>query len=270
MDLGGNERYFYLIKIIRLFNGFKIFSVPALMMKMKVINNKIIDKMIKNDKEKAEDTLEDNNNISSLILFNFFMSTFKLAIIILNISYFMGIGWYIYVDLIRKYKEWQLDNQQVNAASNYNKEFFLETFELSSRDPAFVNKSNAYLAITCTYYAFTSLSTVGFGDYNPRSDEERAVCAFILLFGVAIFSYMMGIFIDMLGTRDALYATLDDGDNLTRFFGMMNHFNNNRDINTDLMKRIENHFDYKWNNDKNQAYYTEDDQAMLDQLPDEV
>ena len=111
MDLGGNERYFYLIKIIRLFNGFKIFSVPALMMKMKVINNKIIEKMIKYDKDKAEDTLEDNNNISSLILFNFFMSTFKLAIIILNISYFLGIGWYIYVDLIRKYKEWQLDNQ---------------------------------------------------------------------------------------------------------------------------------------------------------------
>ena len=48
------------------------------------------------------------------------------------------------------------------------------------------------------YYAFTSLSTVGFGDYHPRSDEERLFCAMILLFGVAIFSYMMGIFIEIL------------------------------------------------------------------------
>ena len=86
------------------------------------------------------------------------------------------------------------------------------------------------MAITCTYYAFTSLSTVGFGDYHPRADEERLLIAFILLFGVAIFSYMMGIFIDMLGTRDQLYADLDDGDNLTKFFGMMAHFNNNKDI----------------------------------------
>ena len=50
------------------------------------------------------------------------------------------------------------------------------------------------------YYAFTSLSTVGFGDYHPRSDEERVLCAFILLFGVAIFSYIMGNFIEMIGT----------------------------------------------------------------------
>lgn len=48
------------------------------------------------------------------------------------------------------------------------------------------------------YFAFTSLSTVGFGDFNPRGDIERILCAFILLFGVAIFSYIMGNFIDIL------------------------------------------------------------------------
>ena len=49
-----------------------------------------------------------------------------------------------------------------------------------------------------TYFAFTTLSTVGFGDYHPRSDSERAVCAIILLVGVAIFSYIMGNFIEIL------------------------------------------------------------------------
>jgi hypothetical protein len=49
------------------------------------------------------------------------------------------------------------------------------------------------------YFAFTSLSTVGFGDYAPRGNIERFFGAFMLLFGVAIFSYIMGNFIDMIG-----------------------------------------------------------------------
>ena len=44
------------------------------------------------------------------------------------------------------------------------------------------------------YFAFTTLSTIGFGDFHPRSDSERLVVALIFLFGVAIFSYVMGNF----------------------------------------------------------------------------
>ena len=54
------------------------------------------------------------------------------------------------------------------------------------------------------YFAFTSLSTVGFGDYNPKSDIERVLCSFVLMFGVSIFSYIMGIFIEILGEIKAL------------------------------------------------------------------
>ena len=42
-----------------------------------------------------------------------------------------------------------------------------------------------------TYFAFTSLATVGFGDINPRSNIERLLGAFMLLIGVAIFSVFM-------------------------------------------------------------------------------
>jgi len=45
-----------------------------------------------------------------------------------------------------------------------------------------------------TYFAFTTLSTVGFGDLAPRSDVERIACAFILMMGVAIFSVFLGNF----------------------------------------------------------------------------
>jgi voltage-gated potassium channel len=42
------------------------------------------------------------------------------------------------------------------------------------------------------YYALTSLSTIGFGDYYPKTDAERLYVSFMLLFGVAIFSFIMG------------------------------------------------------------------------------
>ena len=48
------------------------------------------------------------------------------------------------------------------------------------------------------YFAFTSLSTVGFGDFAPRSDLERVIGAFVLLFGVAIFSLIMANFMEIL------------------------------------------------------------------------
>jgi len=48
------------------------------------------------------------------------------------------------------------------------------------------------------YFFFTTLSTVGFGDLHPRSDAERILMAFLMLLGVAVFSYVMGNFIEIL------------------------------------------------------------------------
>jgi len=80
------------------------------------------------------------------------------------------------------------------------------------------------------YYAFTSLSTVGFGDLHPRSDVERIFCSFMLMFGVAIFSYIMGIFIEVLEKSKASAADLDDLEMLSKFFGLMKHFNKGKPL----------------------------------------
>jgi len=124
--------------------------------------------------------------------------------------------------------------------------------------------------VAVVYYAFTTLSTVGFGDYNPRSDLERVTCAFILIFGVAIFSYMMGIFIEILGKYQDLNAELDEGDSLSRFFGMIKNFNNGVDIDKELRDRIESYFEYRWDKDLNQAVNDEEEEKLLQQLPNDV
>jgi hypothetical protein len=90
------------------------------------------------------------------------------------------------------------------------------------------------------------------------------------LFGVAIFSYIMGIFIGILEQYKNLNADLDDGDNLSKFFGLLRRFNDNVPIKVQLKEQIEKHFDYKWKKDKNQSVDDDEEVEMLNQLPDEV
>lgn len=49
--------------------------------------------------------------------------------------------------------------------------------------------------IKMTYFAVTTLTTVGFGDFHPRSDFERVIITIEMLFGVAIFAFFLGEFI---------------------------------------------------------------------------
>lgn len=47
------------------------------------------------------------------------------------------------------------------------------------------------LTIKAMYFALTSLSTVGFGDYYPINNFERLLTSFVLLIGVMLFSYVL-------------------------------------------------------------------------------
>ena len=41
------------------------------------------------------------------------------------------------------------------------------------------------------YYISTTLSTVGLGDFHPKSDNERVLISIYMLFGYLIFSYLI-------------------------------------------------------------------------------
>lgn len=70
--------------------------------------------------------------------------------------------------------------------------------QLVIRDPTFcqINFDDSMTKdeklIKVWYYAITTLSTIGFGDMSPISAQERLVACFILLIGVAVFSFIMG------------------------------------------------------------------------------
>ena len=89
------------------------------------------------------------------------------------------------------------------------------------------------------YFVFTSLSTVGFGDFNPKSNIARIITVVMLLFRVSIFSYIMGNFLEMTQKIKEIKKEFDDGDNLSKFFGVLEKFNNNKPFDIDLKRRIE-------------------------------
>ena len=107
------------------------------------------------------------------------------------------------------------------------------------------------------YFAFTSLSTVGFGDFHPVNDSERMLCSVLLLFGVSIFSYIMGIFIEILEEVKQMNQGLDEGEALSKFFLILQKYNNSKPINMKFQNSIQAHFDYRWDNDKSVALHTQ-------------
>ena len=60
------------------------------------------ERKIKNDPNVGEDTINDHNNIEEIMLTGYTLKTLKLVIIILNLSYFLGLVWIIFCKLTEK------------------------------------------------------------------------------------------------------------------------------------------------------------------------
>ena len=94
---------------------------------------------------------------------------------VITLSYFTGVIWLIICDLSYEYMR---DDYEQGLT---NQKFFIIEFNLDQY-------TNLEVMIKAQYYMLTSLSTVGFGDYNPKSDVERIACGFVLLIGIIIFN----------------------------------------------------------------------------------
>ena len=114
--------------------------------------------------------------------------TIRLIMIIAVITYFTGMIFYIFSDITSDIRKYSDNKDEYSYDFNDN---FIEKFDFASKDT--YNR-----AIIMVYFTFTSLSTVGFGDYHPRSDSERIIIAIVLLFGVAIFSFVLGNFTEIM------------------------------------------------------------------------
>jgi hypothetical protein len=60
------------------------------------------------------------------------------------------------------------------------------------------------------YFSFTTLSTVGFGDYYANNSGERIFMVFIMVGGIMCFSYIMGLFTEILNVFFEINLDFDE------------------------------------------------------------
>lgn len=252
---GKNSKLFQLIKIMRLSKGIYLLSSNQFMAQIKRVYQKKLENLILTDPDLKDNMDIDNNNIMSILIISYFFKTFKVIAVVLTMSYFIGMFWYIFCELSLRDPPPLGENGEPTE-----NEGFLVEYELKEKTPL----ENTIIVM---YFAFTTLSTVGFGDYAPRSNAERLVFTWVLLGGVAIFSYIMGVFIEILQSIFALTADVQDDESLSRWFGLIKRFNYGRPVSQELKEKIEQYFTYRWTNDKNIAICTEADLKIFDELP---
>jgi hypothetical protein len=178
------------IKCFRVIKGFAVFNVHVLMLRLKKFRIQKSAKRCRSDPKYAIDMLEDHNEIKKLIYFDYFLIILKLVLQIINITFFFGLLWFVFCDLTESLHAIDpLWSPMLNFEESFvNNEDFLN-YALDMRALEVWNQ----LLIIC-YFSLTTISTVGFGDFNPRSDYERLAAVGVLLFGVIIFSYVLGNF----------------------------------------------------------------------------
>jgi len=75
------------------------------------------------------------------------------------------------------------------------------------------------------YFSWTTLSTVGFGDFYPYSNIERVVMSITFLVGVSVFSFIIGELLEAFDKTKSLFEENEDADNLSKFNGLLKKFN---------------------------------------------
>ena len=178
----------------------------------------------------------------------------RLGGIILGTSYLLGMSWYIFSDIEQSHPDTFLDSTG---------EMFYTEYGLGER-------SKLEVCSGMIYYAFTTLSTVGFGDFHPKNNTERALTSMILLFGVIVFSYLTGNFLELVNGYQVLLWENEDGENLSRFFGLLAKYNNGQPLKRVFIDEIESYFEFYWAHDKQASLALESDLRFFDELPREI
>lgn len=86
------------------------------------------------------------------------------------------------------------------------------------------------------------------------------------MFAVAIFSIIMGNFIEILMARNNLESTGNHKD-LSKWIALLTKFNDQKPLSRELIVKIEDFFDYFWDNNPLMASKSAEDLRFINELP---
>lgn len=186
----------FLVKLLRLIDSLdKVTKAQNLKSIFRMLNQKLW-VIVSQECDCRE---EDHNKIEALHVTSYLLKIIVLMINIFNFTYLVGGVWWIITESVEDFyydKEFSNLTPQQLADMGLGSQFQVY-YGLIYHD----RDTNL---VTQIYFAFTTMSTVGFGDYAPRSNIERVIGSFMLLLGVAIFSYILGSFQQLIRHFQAL------------------------------------------------------------------
>ena len=93
------------------------------------------------------------------------------------------------------------------------------------------NKTAYEKILIAAYFAITSLTTTGFGDFYPVNNTERLIYSFIMLFGITIFAFFIQEIQKMFFIITNIEGIYNGDKSVSQFFVLMMKFNYGFQIN---------------------------------------
>lgn len=165
---------------------------------------------------------------------------FQLILMTVIITFLVGCFFYGYAK--------NLSNKLFGGTTNFIYTYDLEYPMVDNvQEPS---KSIQYRLITSCYFSLTTLSTVGYGDLSPKSNEERLFGVVVMLCGVAFFSLIMGSFIEIISTFNQNLSNEEQTFELHNWMTLLTRFRDSKPLPNQLYRQINQHFKYYWANNR--------------------
>ena len=148
----------------------KMLRLPRLLRIQKLFDTRNIKRLIKSFQGRITKTSQIIEIYNKLNMYKLL----RLFVMLTLFTYFLGCFWYLISS--------EQESDEVVMDETWYSTFNLEQYTIMNR-----------LVVSC-YYTLTMLSTVGYGDMYPISNLEKLVAVFCMMFGVALFSIIMGEF----------------------------------------------------------------------------
>jgi hypothetical protein len=197
----------------------KLFRLARLPRLLKLIDISRFNKMVKS---LMSNSSRDERIVAQYMMLYIF-KIFRLIIIAMIITYFIGCIWFYFSDNVRSKIESEGCETEPCDSDSHSSQSFIKYFDMDKME------SSEKLVISC-YFALTTLSTVGYGDYHPVSNIERILAVLIMLGGVAFFSYIMGNFIEIISNYEKKMGVVDKSGDLHNWLILLTRFTNNQPL----------------------------------------
>lgn len=228
--------FYYFFPNLTFMKLFRIVRIPRI---LKIIDSskfdQLMDGILSLGSRDQSNTRQERMKIKYIS--RYIYKVLKLIVIAIMLTYFIGCFWY-----------W-VTSQDFFDDGEYT---FINKFNLEG-DSLFRK------LVICCYFSLTTLATVGYGDLYPINNLEKVLGIFLMIVGIAFFSYIMGNFNDVLINYDKKMGIIDKGSDLQVWLTSLSKFTAQKPLPRKLVKKIDDHFKFFWKHDRLASLTLEDE-----------